>query len=247
VNYSWIHFNFFVGLDAQIALHKMFRSKISYWKNQNLAKNSVLTYHFRYPNRGVNDSLYLCLELPSVHLPPMRSNLVSEKVLKQIPLDIRNSIRQAKLEYLTNPMMDKLEVIDYEFDMICKSASNQYNGAPIEEILNFASKGTEVALEILGSSKTFNETWETDSEIANSLNEMIQQRLTSDREQNMGLHFSCNSAFIVRSIEIILRRILNREIDGRGRGVLEFFYEMERSGNLEVAWQHFLQIYRRYF
>ena len=243
----WIHYNFLCDLDTQIRLHKMFRSKISEWCDADLATRSVLTYHFNYPNRREGDSLYLCLEIPSVRLPSSRSNLVPEETLKQIPAEIGNTIKQATLEYLTNPQLDKLETKDYEWELISGNASRQYNNASIEEILRFASKGTEIALEILGSDRTRNGTWGTDEKVVGSINKRIREHLISNRERTLGLHFVCNSTFLARGVETIIRRMMNQQIDGRGRGILEFLYEIERTGNFGEAWQHFSKEYRRYF
>ena len=82
VSVMWIHYNFLCDLDTQIRLHKMFRSKISEWYDADLATRSVLTYHFNYPNRREGDSLYLCLEIPSVKLPSSRSYLVPKEILE---------------------------------------------------------------------------------------------------------------------------------------------------------------------
>ena len=144
-------------MQTQIKLHKIFRSKISEWSVIGLVTRSVLTYHFSNP-RNKLDSLYLCLEIPSVRLPGNRDILVSEETLKQIPIEISNTIKQITLEYLTNPDLDKLEVTDYEWEMISWNSSKAYDNAPIEEILRFSSKGIEIALEMLNGSKTRNRT-----------------------------------------------------------------------------------------
>ena len=225
----------------------MFRSKISEWCDADLATRSVLTYHFNYPNRREGDSLYLCLEIPSVRLPSSRSNLVPEETLKRIPAEIRNTIKQVTLEHLTNPQSDKLEARDYEWELISGNASKQYNNASIEEILRFASKGTEVALNILSDPRTRNGTWGTDGKIVDSTNKRIRRHLISDRERNLGLHFVCNSTFLARGVETIIRRMMNQQIDGRGRGILEFLYEIERTGNFGEALQHFLNEYGQFF
>lgn len=234
-------------MDTQIKLHRIFRSKITEWHDANLVTSSVLTYHFHYPNRGKSDSLYLCLEIPSVRLPNNRNELVSEETLKQIPVEIRNMTKQMAFEYLTNSELDKLEVIDYELELVNCNASKQYSNAPIEEILGFASKGTEIALEMLKCNKTRNKTWGTDRTIVGSINKGIRSNLVSDRERNLGLHFVCNSAFLVTAIEMIIRRISANQIYGNGQGIIEFLYEIEITGNFEKVWQHFLKEYNQYF
>ena len=170
-----------------------------------------------------------------------------EETLKRIPAEIRNTIKQVTLEHLTNPQLDKLEARDYEWELISGNASRQYNNASIEEILRFASKGTEIALEILGNHRTRNGTWGTDGKIVDSINKRIREHLISGRERNLGLHFVCNPTFLARGVEIIIRRMLNQQIDGTGRGILEFLYEIERTGNFGEALQHFLKEYGQYF
>jgi len=240
----WIHYNFLCDIETQIKLHKIFRSKIAEWYKADLISRSVLTYHFNYPFRHERDSLYLCLEIPSVRLPSSRINPVSEETLKQIPVEIGSTTKQITLGYLTNPHLDKLEILDYDWELISVNASRTYNNAPIEEILRFASKGTEIALVTLGSNKTKNETWGTDGSIVKSIKKSIQTNLISDREQNWGLHFVNNSTFLTLDVETIIRRIMKQQIDGKGRGILEFLYEIERTGNFREARQHFLKEYR---
>jgi len=172
---------------------------------------------------------------------------VAKETLEQIPTEIRNTIEQVTLEHLTNPQLDKLEARDYEWELISGNASRQYNNASIEEILRFASKGTEIALGILSNDRTRNGTWGTDGKIVDSINKRIQEDLISDRERTLGLHFVCNSTFLARGVETIIRRIMTQQIDGRGRGILEFLYEIERTGNFREAWQHFSKEYRQYF
>lgn len=165
-------------------LHKKCRSKILEWSDDELISGSVLTYHFKYPIRDKNDSLYLCLEIPSVILPNSRSKLVLEETLQQIPIEITNTINQMVLEYLTNALVDKLEIKDYEWELISGNASRAYNNAPINEILRFASKGTEIALNILDDNETRHGTWGTDGKLVNLINKRIQANLISDRERN---------------------------------------------------------------
>jgi len=172
---------------------------------------------------------------------------VPEETLDQIPAEIRNTIKQMTFEHLTNPQLDKLEAIDYEWDLTSRNASAKYNNAPIEEILRFASKGTEIALKILDNNKTRNWTWVIDGKIVDSIKKRIQENLILDRKRKWGLHFVCNSTFMTTDIEKIIQRILNQQIDGKVRGILEFLYEIERTGNFGEAWQHFLKGYRQYF
>lgn len=63
----------------------------------------------------------------------------------------------------------------------------------------------------------------------------------------MGFALVCNSTFMTRGIETIIRGIIDQQIDGKGRGILEFLYEIERTGDFGEAWQKFLKEYRKYF
>lgn len=240
----WIHYNFLCNLETQIKLHKVFRSKISEWRKADLISHSVLTYHFNSHLRQKHDSLYLCLEIPSIKLPSSRSNLVSDAILEQIPVEIESTTRKMTLLYLTNQHLDKLEVKDYDWELISGNASRDYNNASIEEILRFASKGTKIALETLGSNKTRNETWGKDGSIVNSIKKNIQANLISDRERYYGLHFVCNSTFLAYNVETFIRRIMKQQIDGKRQGILEFLYEIEKTGNFWEAQRHFLKEYR---
>ncbi len=239
----WIHYNFHCGLETQIKLHKIFRAKISEWFKTDLISRFVLTFHYHPIFQHKCDSLYLCLEISSVRLPSSRSSLVSDEILKQIPVEIESTTRKISSIYLINSPFDKLEVKDYEWELISGNASKVYNNSSIEEILRFASKGTEVALETLGSIKTRNETWGTDANIVNSIKKRIQAILISDRERGYGLHFVCNSAFLAPNVEIIIRKIMKQQIDGNRRGILEFLYEIEKTGNFWEARRRFLKEY----
>ncbi len=230
-------------METQIKFHKIFRSKISEWRKADLISRSVLTYHFHLIFRRKWETLYLCLEIPSVRLPSSRSNLVSDETLKQIPVEIESTTRKIASIYLIKSPFDKLEVKDYEWELISGNASKVYNNSSIEEILRFASKGTEIALETLGSINTKNESWGTDGNIVNSIKKRIQANLFSDRERGHGLHFVCNSAFLAPNVEIIIRKIMKQQIDGKRRGILEFLYEIEKTGNFWEARRCFLKEY----
>ena len=187
----WIHFNFLCGKDKQIKLHKKLRSKILIWTKKKLINGAVLTYHFNTPRIPTN-SLYVCLGIPIVRTPKNRSIIVSEETIKQIPKEIKTKMQKLVSENFNNSITDKLEILDYEFEMINNDAPSQYMGAPIEEILNFASKGTEIALELLDDIRTKNKTWSNDKSLADTIMRLINERLTTERERQIGLHFVCN-------------------------------------------------------
>ena len=234
----WVHFDFLCNVDTQIRLHKIFRSRISEWKDL-LIDGSVLTYHFRFP-RTTNDSLYVCLNIPSISLPTSRNICLSESQENQLPETIRNTMVKLSSEYLINPM-DKLERKDYEFEVMSGDTTSKYN-ASVEQILSFASNGTAVALELLNHDRTREEKWETDKEIVTTIKQSIDERLTTESERHWGLHFACNSIFLATLIEKYLRGILSQYFDGKGSWALGFLYEIERKGNFEEAVQKFLPI-----
>ena len=76
-----------------------------------------------------------------------------------------------------------------------------------------------------------------------SIKKSIQANLISGRERKWGLHFVCNSTFLARDIETIMRRIMKQQIDGKGRGILEYLYEVERTGDFWEARRRFLKEY----
>lgn len=221
----WVHFNFLCNAETQIKLHKTFRSKISEWRISRLIDDAVLTYHFHNP-RAPTDSLYVCLNMPSVKLPQNRSKFVSEETVKQIPKEIKDMMRIRASENLINPFMDRLEIIDYEFELICNNSPLQYGYAPIEEIIRFASKGTEIALEILDDFKTKNRTWRNDKEIAETIVKLINERLTTQRERSYGLHFVCNPMGLW-GLEPYLMNIMSKPIDPNAHVALDSLYRIE--------------------
>jgi len=213
------------GKETQIRLHKIFRPKISDWKKSKLIDGAVLTYHFYIP-RAPTDSLYVCLNIPSVKLPRNRSKLISEETAKQIPEEIKETMKKIVSENLTDLFTERLETIDYEFELTCNNAPSEYGGAPIEEILEFASIGTEIALEILDNHKTKNKTWENDKDIADAIIQNINKRLTTQRKRNYGLHFVCNPLSLW-GLESYLLSITNRLIDQNSCIALKQLYKIE--------------------
>ena len=143
-------------------------------------------------------------------------------------------------EYLINPM-DKLERKDYEFEVMSGDTTSKYKSS-VEQILSFASNGTEVAFELLNHDRTREEKWRTDKEIVTTIKQLIDERLTTENERHWGLHFACNSMFLATVVEKYLRGILSRYFDGKGSWALDFLYEIERKGNFEEAVKRFLPI-----
>jgi hypothetical protein len=78
----------------------------------------------------------------------------------------------------------------------------------------------------------------------NSIKKNIQANLISDRERYYGLHFVCNSTFLAYNVETFIRRIMKQQIDGKRQGILEFLYEIEKTGSFWEAQRRFLKEYR---
>lgn len=123
--------------------------------------------------------------------PASRTIDLSEAQKNKIPKEIQDTMSELASQYLVNPNLD-LQMRDYEFDLRNPNTLSMYKASSTEEILNFASKGTEIALEILEDDRTKNQTWKNDCEIAAYIMKLINERLTTQNERNNGLHFVCN-------------------------------------------------------
>jgi hypothetical protein len=201
----------------------MLRSKISDLKNRNLIDGSVLTYHYTYPLRAYTDSLYLCLNVLSMSEPKTRGIQLSEESVKEIPKEIMNVVKSAE-QVFDNPFLDRVNIIDYEIELKRNNAPSKYDGAPIDEIIRFASKGTEIALEILGDDKTKYQEWIDDNEIAEHIKELIDKRLTTPRERGHALHFVCNPLDMCGA-ESYLRTIWSKPTEPNSKLFLNELYE----------------------
>ena len=235
----WVHFDFLCNAGIQIKLHKDFRSRIGKWQGS-LIDGCVLTYHFRFP-RNSSDSLYLCLNIPSMSPPANRSLLLSEEQIARLPIEIRNTVTELSSRYFANPELDKLQIRDYEFGINKPETLSVYE-ASVEEILNFASKGTEIALELLNDDRTKLQTWRNDEELASAINQLVRERLSTDNERRWGLHFVCNSMCFTGNIEGYLRAILSQSLGGEGYWALGYLDEIEKEGNFREALRRFAPV-----
>lgn len=199
-----------------------------------------MTYHFEFP-RTPKDSLYVCLNIPSISPLKNRSLFISKEQTSQLPREIRDTITEST-SYFTNPKLDKLEMIDYEFEINNPKTLSTYN-ASIEEILNFSSKGTEIALRLLNDDRTRKRTWTNDKELVTIINQFVQDSLTTSNERHWGMHFVCNSLCFTREIERYLGSISNQSSDGEGYWALGYLDEIESSGNMLEAWKLFKSIF----
>jgi len=214
----WVHFNFLCNADTQIKLHKIFRRKVSKWQGS-LIDGCVLTYHFNNPPNP--DSLYVCLNILSMNPPASRTKDLSEAQKNKIPKEIQNTMTELASQYLVNPNLD-MQVRDYEFDLRNPNTLAIYKASSTEEILNFASKGTEIALEILEDDKTKNQTWKNDNEIAVYIMKLINERLTTQNERNNWLHFICNPLGLW-NLEPYLQSIVSNTIPLNSRALTQLY------------------------
>jgi hypothetical protein len=93
----------------------------------------------------------------------------------------------------------KFELIDYEFSIEKAKESNEskghdyYRGAPVEEVLRFASVGTQIALQIMETLEAGEKPWASNKELA----KFILSQLRTELGENYfwlreGFHFVCN-------------------------------------------------------
>lgn len=178
----YIHFNFVCDGETQKRLYPVFRKKIRDWRTTGIVSRAVLTYHFPRPP----SSLYVCLDIPAV------------EELEMIPSSIMQFINDLSAEYNF-----KLEIKDYKLEIEQakkrqeESGRAYYKGAAAEEILRFASVGTEIALQILDELERDQERWSSDAELSNFIFTRLKERLEADYEwMDWTLHFVCNPLLI---------------------------------------------------
>ena len=217
----------------------MFRSLVLKWRDS-LINGCVLTYHFESP-RTPDDSLYVCLSIPSMNPPISRNMYLSEEQKTQIPQEIRDAMADLSSRFLVNPQQDKLEIKDYEFELDKPEVMSDYK-ASVDEILNFASKGTETALELLSDDRTKQLSWKNDKELASTIKQRIDARLVGENERNWGLHFVCNSMCLGTHIEKYIRGLLDQSFDGEDYWALGYLYELENSCDIREAFKRFLPV-----
>jgi hypothetical protein len=235
----WVHFNFLCKVDTQIKLHKIFRSKISKWQGS-LIDGYVLTYHFEFP-RAPSDSLYVCLNIRSMSPPANRSLFLSQEQIAQLPREVQDTVTELSSQHLLNPELDKLQIRNYEFDIDKPETLSLYS-ASVEGILNFASKGSEIALELLDDNRTKQQNWRNDKELVTAINQLVYERLTTENERNWGLHFACNSMCFTTVIEGYLRGILSQSLNGEGYWALGYLDEIEKGDNIREALKRFAPV-----
>lgn len=192
-----------------------------------------MTYHFG--NSEGSDCLYVCLDIPSVELPINREMSLSKETLERVPKEIMTEIRKVGSENLSSSKQDRLDIYDYEFGFQYSDYLTLYDGASVEEILRFASKGTEIALEILSDTRTKDKTWRNDKEIADFVWKRVNEELTTTRERKQGFHFVCNPVFLRYIVEWYLYGILSNIINENTQIALDYLYDVEKNSNFNSA------------
>lgn len=190
----WVHFNLLCGREAQQRLYNTFRHRIKDWEKREFVKEAVLTYHFHTP-RAPADSLYVCLNIPTVKKPHKRAIQLPSEAIKQIPSEIMSNMKQ-----ICGQSRIKLEIRDYEFSLKRNKAWRLYRNAPVEEILRFASVGTKIAIQILDLVEIGKRPWASNKELASFILSRLKKELGESyfwlRE---GFHFVCNPLLLIDS------------------------------------------------
>jgi len=206
----WVHFDIVCDQETQIRLHRIFRQKIIEWERMRLITGAVLTYHFR-KLRSPSDSLYVCLDIPSIIEPKVRTSQLTYETIKQIPHEILNSMRALCNEngiavtYDEKiPPLNRLRIRDYEYNQrrhverAKAKGEPYYRGASIEDILKFASKGTKIAIQILTVLEKGENPWNKDKELAIFILSRLREELGDNYPWiHEGFHFVCNPLLVV--------------------------------------------------
>jgi hypothetical protein len=192
----YIHFNLPCDEQTQIRLHKIFRHRIEEWKKQGVVTRAVLTYHF-IPFIPSN-SLYVCLDIPAVDETTKSEIELSQEELKQIPITIMRSINEICHDSDIKPSIINYR-LEIEQDKKKKEQRREvyYDGAPVKEIIHFASVGTKVAFEVLKRLEENKRIWKSDKELARFILLRLKDEVGADYKWlDWILHFVCNPLLI---------------------------------------------------
>lgn len=200
----FIHFDLPCAGETQKKLHRVFRPKIREWKKAGLVDRAVLTYHYHTPPVP-SDSLYVCLELPALGEAVASEVQVSQEIMKQIPLHM--------VEYFDRVCEEncvKYTVRNYWAEIERNKISSEqrgesyYDGAPVKEIVRFASIGTEIAMEVLDLLETGRASWCQDTELSDFIFMRLGHELGSNyRWMDLALHFVCNPLRIPEDLIVL--------------------------------------------
>jgi hypothetical protein len=188
----FIHFDLPCDRKMQHKLHQMFRHKIAEWKKVGLVSRAILTYHYHTPSVS-SDSLYVCLELPTVTGEAAEEKL-SRETIAGIPSQISEFFdRVCKENHVSCKAIGYITEIQRAKRSCEQRGETYYDGAPIEETIRFASLGTEIAMEVLDLLETGRAPWSQDSELSEFIFSRLRRELGPDYGwMNRALHFVCN-------------------------------------------------------
>lgn len=219
----YIHFDLPCDKQMQKKLFKKFRPKIKEWKRLGVVKRAVLTFHFLDPPRP--DSLYLCLDIPAVKVENKQNLKLSPEQSKQIPSSIKLCISEICHANHIKPKITDFHVeIEQEKRSKERRGEKYYDGAPIEDVLQFASVGTQIAFEVHDHLEIDKEIWKTDEELLKFIFLRLKDELgVGYKWMDLALHFVCNPLLIKdasmyfphlkRAIQIIIGWTRDEEID----------------------------------
>jgi len=202
----YIHINLPCERQTQIRLHTIFRRKIKEWEKSNLLERAVLTHHYSAPTQPT-DSLYLCLDIPSVEKETELIMELSQYELNQIPSEIMDYVKEI---CHTNGIKPRFTDYRLEIEQAKRSREERgmlyYNGASVKDILHFASFGTKVALEVLDHLEENRGIWRSDMELAKYIFSRLTEEFgTAYKWMIWALHFVCNPLRIPESLIIQAR------------------------------------------
>jgi hypothetical protein len=170
----------------------MFRRKITEWKELGLVSRAVLTYHYSIPPVS-SDSLYVCLDLATDAEEPADVELSPEDIAK-IPSQISEYFdRMCQESHVAYKATGYSAEIQHAKQSSEQRGETYYDGAPIEEILRFATLGTEIAMEVLDLLETGRASWRQDAELSDFIMSRLGHELGSKYKwMDWALHFVCN-------------------------------------------------------
>lgn len=182
----YLNFQMLCDGQTQLRLHKALRPKVQNWKKQGLIERAVLTYHTAKPPHN----LYVCLDIRGVNEPEVREREVSAEVIKQVPAQIMDGLRKLGEEHKAT-----MQITNYA--LAVEAGRQAYGNASTSDILNFASVGTEIALEIMDKLKRQSDAWRTDMELAWFIRSRLEEKLgRTSPYLDMGRHFVCSPLLI---------------------------------------------------
>jgi len=165
------------------------------WKESEKIIRAVMTYHFN--SSPVPDYLSLCLDIPSVQ-EPTDPVVKLEPMMMNLPSLIFNHVND-----ICRQNQIKMEIYNYRLEIDAQKRESEekgnpyYEGAPVDEILRFASSGTEIALDVLNRLEKNPKIWNQDLELARFIESRLQSEFGLDYKWiKLAWHFTCNPLLI---------------------------------------------------